>query len=111
MTSYMLFTNETIRHDMMMNLFYALTAVCIIYKLAALAIYLAKIQAIPAIIGRAGCMVVGTIVFFKASGRFHGGDTAQWLDITRELAWCGLLYAIIILVRNLTCPNLQPPFT
>ena len=92
---------ETIPHDMLMNLFYAMAAVCILYKLAALGIYLAKINAFPATVGRAACLVVGTIVFVKASNRFHGGDTAQWLDIGRELAWCGLLYAIIILVRNL----------
>lgn len=100
MTSHIAFMAELVRHDMMMNLYYAAVAVCIIYKLAALGIYLAKIHAIPATIGRAGCLVVGTIVFLKASGRFQGGDTAQWLDIARELAWCGLLYAVIMLIRN-----------
>lgn len=102
MTSHISLMAEIIRHDMMMNTFYAAVAVCIIYKLAALGIYLAKIHALPALTGRVGCLVVGTIIFFKAMGRFQGGDTAQWLDITRELAWCGLLYAVIMLLRQQT---------
>jgi hypothetical protein len=94
------FVANVLRHDAMMNLIYAVCALCIIYNLAVLGTYLAQIDAGSALVGRVCCLCVGTVVFVKMLGRFQGGDVAQWLDIYRELSWCGLLYAVIMLVRR-----------
>lgn len=83
-----------------MNVLYSLVTLCVVYKLG----YIAR--QVGSSDGRlswslrfsAGC--VGTIIVWNAISRFGQGDSAQWLDISRELAWCAFLLSSVFLLRR-----------
>ena len=83
-------------HASRMNAIYALTSLCIIYKMAFIVRMLPLKGSFSSNVLRIMCAVVATIVAIKALGRFSGGDTAEWFDIIRELSWCGFLVAAIV---------------
>ena len=83
-----------------MNALYALTALCIIYKMAFIIRAIPLKGSLASNLLRIICAVVATIVAIKALGRFNGGDTAEWFDIIRELSWCSFLVAAIVVLKE-----------
>ena len=87
-------------HAHRMNALYALTALCIIFKMAFIVREIPLKGTLATNILRVMCAVVATIVAIKALARFNGGDTAEWFDIIRELSWCSFLVAATVVLKE-----------
>lgn len=83
-----------------MNIIYAMTAACIIYKMAFIARQVPVRGSLAVKALRVTGAIVATIVAMKAFNRFEGGDAATWFDIIRELSWCGFLAAAIWVLKE-----------
>jgi hypothetical protein len=94
------FTLQFLDHAHRMNMLYAFTALCIIYKMAFIIRQVPTKASISASLLRVMCAVVATIVAMKALNRFDGADVATWFDIVRELSWCGFLATAIVVLKE-----------
>lgn len=48
---------------------------------------------------RISAAMVGSIILYKAVSRIGGGDTAEWIDVGREVSWAAFLLSAIFLLK------------
>jgi hypothetical protein len=87
-------------HDLALDLAYFFAALCIGYKIAWINRQTFDLVTWPARLMRWSGMIVALLILAKSLWRFEDGDAATLLDVTREFAWCGFLFAAIAQLRK-----------
>jgi hypothetical protein len=86
-------------HDHFLDIAYVVTALCVTYKLAFI---IAQTHGLP-VSGTAPlricAAITGTLVLLTALVNFGTPEVATWLDVSRNLAWCGVLVCLIWLLH------------